>query len=85
MDASGEGIGVLLAQREDDDPTEHTVAYASPTLTKSERNFSTFLAIVCAVRKLRRYFYGLPFGTIRNTRKNTCSTNFFLLSDPSGT
>lgn len=40
-DAGEEGIGAVLAQRFDKDPTEHAVAYARRTLSNTERNYTT--------------------------------------------
>ncbi|XP_045448702.1 uncharacterized protein K02A2.6-like [Melitaea cinxia] len=63
-DASGRGIGAVLAQA-DECGRERAVAYASRALTPAERNYSQIhreaLAIVFAVKKFHQYLYGRHF------------------------
>lgn len=63
-DASGRGIGAVLAQT-DERGRERAVAYASRALTPAERNYSQIhreaLAIVFAVKKFHQYLYGRHF------------------------
>lgn len=62
-DASGRGVGAVLAQRVHG--REQTVAYASRALTEAERNYSQIhreaLAIVFAVKKFHQFLYGRHF------------------------
>ena len=59
-DASDLSIGVVLGQREDGKP--YVVYYASKTLNKAQRNYTTtekeLLAVVCALNKFRAYLLG---------------------------
>ena len=50
-DASENGLGAVLYQKQDDD-TEHVIAYASRTLSKSERNYDTHRLEVLALKWL---------------------------------
>ncbi|KRY23113.1 Retrovirus-related Pol polyprotein from transposon [Trichinella patagoniensis] len=63
VDASGDGLGAMLSQREG--KTEGVVPYASCTLTKGERQYCATrketLYLVWALREFRPYFYGQRF------------------------
>lgn len=68
-DASGVGIGAILSQHPQDDPSmERVVAYASRTLRGPEKRYATThaeaLAVVWGVHKFRYYLAGRRF-TIR--------------------
>ena len=64
-DASENGLGAILYQKQDSD-TERVIAYASRTLSKSERNYDThkleFLALKWSITEIfHEYLYGRHF------------------------
>jgi hypothetical protein len=65
-DASGEGLGAVLAQVIDG--KEQVISYASRSLTKSEKRYCVtrkeLLAVIFAVKQFRHFLYGHKF-TIR--------------------
>src|ERR1044072_6742707 len=70
-DASKEGIGAVLAQK-DKKGKEHPIVYFSKALTPCERNYDTTnmkaLAVIQAIKKFRHYLHGQKFRIITNHR-----------------
>lgn len=72
-DASNEGVGAILSQGEIG--RDHPIAFASRSLNKAERNYSTtekeLLAIVWGVRYFRPYLYETKFTIVTDHKPLT--------------
>ena len=85
-DASQDSIGSVLSQRQDD--KERVIAYASHTLSPSERKWSTFdrefWAVVWSVRHFKHFLSGSPFTVITDHKPLLSLRKTPVDSDPTG-
>ena len=86
-DASAYAVGSILAQK-CDNGKEHVIAYASKTLGKSERNWSTFdrelWAIIWSIRHFRHYLQGTEFLIVTDHKPLAGLRKIPLDQDPTG-
>ena len=75
-DASENGLGAIFDQKQDDD-TDHVIAYASRTLSKSKRNYDTYKLEFLALKwfiteRFHEYLYGGHFEAYTDNNPLTC-------------
>jgi len=67
-DASYEGVGGVLLQKDDETGKEHPVHYVSRSLSKAEKNYGITdlegTALIYCINKLKSYIMGNPIPTI---------------------
>jgi len=67
-DASYDGIGGVLLQKDDETGKEHPIHYVSRSLSKAERNYGIIdlegAALIYCITKLKAYIMGNPITTI---------------------
>lgn len=77
-DASNDGLGAVLSQLQEG--REHVVAYASKTLSGSQKNYCTtykeLLAVRLFVEKFKHYLFGHPFTVRTDHASLTWLKNF---------
>lgn len=82
-DASDYGVGAVLYQ--ESEGIEHPIAYASKTLTKTQRNYSVtekeLWAVIFGIEKFRGYVMGTEFTVVTDHASLKWLSN---LSSPSG-
>jgi len=73
-DASYEGVGGVLLQKDDETGKEHPVHYVSRSLSKAEKNYGITdlegTALIYCINKLKSYIMGNPIPTIVYTCKS---------------